>query len=71
TFSEYIRFEVQEEPGDVVRLQLFDALGRLVLGDEFTAPAFEIQRSGLPQGLYFYRLAVDGKWEASGKILTK
>lgn len=50
------------------RLLLFDANGRSVRAQSFQTNIFDISVTGLPPGLYFYRLESGGRVVAAGKV---
>jgi uncharacterized repeat protein (TIGR01451 family) len=50
------------------RLLLFDTQGRPARQQAFQTNVFDINLTGLPPGLYFYRLESEGKVVAAGKV---
>jgi hypothetical protein len=51
-------------------LELYDLQGKLIFNRIYTSPEFRLQRTNLPEGMYFYRLTADGKPVASGKLVA-
>ncbi len=50
---------------------IYDASGKLTFQHTFTSPQFEMDRSDLPSGKYFYQLLLDGHPVSSGKLLLQ
>lgn len=50
------------------KIELYDLLGRVVREEEFFQNKFELQRQNLNAGHYFYKIILDGRFSASGKI---
>lgn len=50
---------------------LFDNQGRLVNTQDFEGPKLQIERNGLPQGIYMFKISQEGKLVGSGKIFIQ
>jgi photosystem II stability/assembly factor-like uncharacterized protein len=53
-----------------VELKVLDALGREVLRSEIRTPNFELKKSDLPNGIYFYRINNGNEILATGKLVV-
>ncbi|MBN1339157.1 MAG: T9SS type A sorting domain-containing protein [Bacteroidales bacterium] len=59
-------------PGEpVCSFRLFDMTGREVLNSEFPGNEWTFNRKHLPQGLYFYSIAINEKFIAGGKLMIQ
>lgn len=71
-FSESITFELKEIRGKSMRFELFDITGRMVRSMVMpNTKSFSVDRDGLTEGMYIYRLLVDDKRMGGGKILVQ
>jgi hypothetical protein len=73
-FSDYTTFEYELEESGVVTLMIFSQLGHEVIvlvNENQTKGKHQVQwnAEGLPSGIYFYRLTVDGQRPAMGKLV--
>jgi len=74
--KDYIQFEVHATAGrqgskyEVEELRLFDVFGRQVAAKDITSEQTILDVSGLPNGVYFYRLAFE-EISYSGKIVIQ
>jgi uncharacterized repeat protein (TIGR01451 family) len=68
--SESARIIVEKVPpvGDYT-LQIFDLNGILVRSVVNSAPVFDLQRDNLPDGLYVFKVLLDGALTGNGKVL--
>ncbi len=66
----HVKFEVQSSGFGGSVLHLFDVFGRQVAVQEITSEQSILDVSGLPEGVYFYRLAM-GEVVYSGKIVIQ
>ncbi len=51
------------------RIDFFDVNGRMIYLKNFTDNQVSLQRNGLSDGLYFYKIHLDGEFVASGKVI--
>lgn len=52
------------------RLKVYDLNGKLLLENTASNPRFELQRNGLPSGLCFFEIRMDGALAGSGKLIV-
>lgn len=71
-FVESAIFEVLTQNAvEKVDFELYDVTGRLIRKEKFSGKRFEFKRQTLNAGLYFYKVAADGRRINSGKILIQ
>ncbi len=51
------------------RIDFFDVNGRMAYLKTFTDSKVALQRKGLPDGIYFYKIYLDEEFAASGKVI--
>lgn len=51
------------------RIDFFDVNGRMTYLKTFTDSKVALQRKGLPDGIYFYKIYLDEEFAASGKVI--
>jgi len=68
--KDYIQFEVPGSRFEVEELRLFDVFGRQVAWKEIISEPTILDVSGLPGGVYFYRVAL-GEVLYSGKVVIQ
>ena len=64
-------FEVSGVDAQRFQLELYDVQGRVVVSKNERNARFSIQHEQLVSGLYFFRIAADGKTVATGKVLKR
>ena len=63
--------EVVNHPGQHdYQIELFDVSGRLLRSEQQAGPVLTMQRAGLTEGMYFYRLSSEDGFLSSGKIVV-
>ncbi len=67
--KDYIQFEVRSWKFEVGELQLFDVFGRKVTVKEITSEQTMLDVSGLPGGVYFYRIYPVPSGLGSGEVV--
>jgi uncharacterized repeat protein (TIGR01451 family) len=67
-FSDYTLIELKENPVQQTQLFVFDMQGKLSGNYTFQGRQCRIERNGLPQGQYFFRIVTPDGTVASGKI---
>jgi hypothetical protein len=65
-----VQFEVQSSKFEVGELRLFDVFGRQVASKQITPDQTVLDMSGLPDGVYYYRVVL-GEITYSGKIVIQ
>jgi hypothetical protein len=70
--SETAQIIVENAPiaGDYV-LQIFDLNGRLFKQITGKSPAFEVQRNNMPEGVYLFKVLLDGVLAGNGKLIVQ
>ena len=73
-FDQQLTFEFTTENEGDVHIQLFDAMGRIVIQQKETLPSggeqrIELSTDNLQQGVYYYRLLLNGELHTSGKVI--
>lgn len=73
-FDQQLTFEFTTENEGDVQIQLFDAMGRIVIQQKETLPSgggqrIELSTDNLQQGIYYYRLLLNGELHTSGKVV--
>ncbi len=53
------------------QLELYDATGKLLRKQGFDTPRFVLNRNGLPSGNLIFKLSVEGRLAATGKLMLK
>ena len=51
------------------RIDFFDVNGRMIYLKSFTNNQVSLQRNGLSNGVYFYKIHLDGEFAVSGKVI--
>ena len=51
------------------RIDFFDVNGRMIYLKSFTNKQISLQRNGLSNGVYFYKIHLDGEFAVSGKVV--
>ena len=51
------------------RIDFFDINGRMIYLKSFTGNEVSLQRNGLSDGIYFYKIHLDGEFAVSGKVI--
>jgi hypothetical protein len=51
------------------RIDFFDVNGRRVYLKSFTNNQVSLRRNGLSNGVYFYKIHLDGEFAVSGKVI--
>ena len=70
-FMDKATFELENVNGNRFDFSLFDAAGRLVSTAEFRGNKFQFDRSGLPAGVYFFRIIESNDTIYTGKIVLQ
>lgn len=52
-------------------LRIYDVNGKLLWENTASTPRFELQRNGLPSGLCFFEIRMDGALAGSGKLIVE
>ena len=73
-FDQQLTFEFTTESEGDVQIQLFDAMGRLVIHQKETVSSggeqhIELFTDNLQQGVHYYRLLLNGELHTSGKVV--
>jgi hypothetical protein len=70
-FDQTTRFTFRNRSDETLRLELTDALGRVVrVVENIRGESFTLQREGLPSGTYFFRLS-GAMGTQSGRIVAE
>lgn len=67
-FTESTQFELTGVAASEYLLEIYDTQGRKIFNRFYNHPTFRLFKHQLPSGVFFYRLAAQGKPVASGKI---
>lgn len=64
-------FELPTDAPAKAVFSIHDAFGRALRSDDFDGKQYRFQRAGLADGIYFYRVEVEGMGAYSGKLILK
>ncbi|MCC6724192.1 MAG: T9SS type A sorting domain-containing protein [Saprospiraceae bacterium] len=64
-------FELPKTAPESATFILHDHLGRVLRSQSFTGKQYRFTRDGLPNGIYFYELEINGVGRYSGKVVLK
>ena len=64
-------FELQGEHIGSVSIQLFDAMGRIVITEQFSGTTYQFYRKNISAGIYFYNITDERGLLNSGKIIIQ
>lgn len=54
-----------------IEMRMYNLLGTMVMNKTFTKQVTNIEPMGLPSGIYFYKIALDGKSIQSGRLISQ
>lgn len=70
-FAEGTTLELPEDaPEGVYHFEMYDQAGRLLKSDKFSTRQHRVQREGLPEGSYAWRIVREGLVVASGQVVA-
>ena len=70
-FKEKTQFEISHLNFTFGEIEIFDAVGRKVLSKTFNEKNFTLEAEQLVQGVYFYKIIFDEKYQVSGRIVKE
>ncbi len=70
-FNESATFDLSGIVAHQYGLEVYDTQGRLIKQQFYTTPMFELYRSQIPSGVFFYRIVADGRPVAAGKLIAQ
>ncbi len=70
-FFNSFKFEIENNFSHPLIFQLKNQNGISVIEKQFTGKTFEINRNGLPSGVYFYSIYLNEKIISSGKVIAQ
>jgi Secretion system C-terminal sorting domain len=70
--SEFVVIDMKGEdiPAGTKQLQVFNALGQMVVQQKVNGQIFKLETGDWQPGVYQYRLSVDGKWLPAGRFMV-
>ena len=70
-FMERAVFEILDVEQQHFQMEIFDATGKRLLNQSFNINRFELDKSMLSSGIYFYKITGDKGFSNSGKIIAR
>ena len=70
-FKEKTQFKISHLNFNFGEIELFDGVGRKVLSKTFNEKTFGLDAEQLVQGVYFYRIILDEKYQVSGRVVKE
>lgn len=70
-FTQFVNFEIEEMEINNGTFQLFDAMGRILVRQNFNNNTFTFQKSDLQAGIYFFTIEENGQLISNGKLIAQ